>query len=52
MRRPLVVLLVYLVVLAAGIAMVWLGSRWVVSLVSEKAGPVPVRRVGQAMPDF
>lgn len=52
MRRPLVVLLVFLVVLAAGIATVWLGSRWVVSLVTEKAGPAPVRRVGQAMPDF
>ena len=31
---------------------VWLGSRGSISLVTAKAGPVPVRRVGQAMPDF
>lgn len=52
MRRPLVAVLVFLVVLAAGIATVWLGGRWVISVVTEKAGPVPVRRIGQAMPDF
>jgi thiol-disulfide isomerase/thioredoxin len=52
MKRPLVAVLVLLVVLAAGIATVLLGSRWVISLVTEKAGPAPVRRVGEAMPDF
>lgn len=52
MRRPLVAVLVSLVVLATGIVTVWLGSRWIISVVTEKAGPVPIRRVGQPIPPF
>lgn len=52
MRRALVAVVVLFVVLAAGIATVWLGSRWIISFVTQKAGPAPVRRVGQAVPPF